>query len=153
MNGTDSKINHLKLYICKVLCNWQFLWVIRLLVNSPNKRNLPFSMWRMNNSVYTSSSSFRLYTRSSCDNTIRVSVSSSCTEDASWKVHQLALPQSTAEGLEPALRRQKAFHSPLLPVELHKLWGKERETMQTGREKTGGEGQGVRRRLGLTWER
>lgn len=65
----------------------------------------------------------QLFTCRICDKPIIVSVSSSCGETTSWKVHQLVSPQSTAEGLEPALRRQKAFHSPLLPVERHKLLG------------------------------
>lgn len=74
----------------------------------------------MHYSVYTASSSFRC-SCCGCDNWIRVSVSCSCAEAASWKVHQLASSESAAEGLEPVLGRQKAFHSPSLPVELHKL--------------------------------
>lgn len=74
----------------------------------------------MHYSVYTASSSFWC-SCCGCDNWIRVSVSCSCAETAFWKVHQLASSESAAEGLEPVLRRQKAFHSPSLPVELHKL--------------------------------
>lgn len=66
-------------------------------------------------------------------------------------MYLLVSPQSTAEGLEPALRQQKAFHSPLLPVELHKLWGE--DSGRQGGEKTGGERQGAKRHLGLTWEK